>query len=477
MMKLLVRLACGPVARFNWAKSAFFLYRVLNQLRQNAPLKQSDRFLDDYRADNPAPFLILGLLLVLLLVGGLGSWSIIAKLNSAVIVPGTVTVETKRRTVQHLDGGIVKNLLVRDGDFVKRGQLLLRLDDTVDKANVAIIDGQLDDLKVQRARLVAEYGGLEEFRLPNEIAARVENRRIKAVIAGQAQLFKAGLKARAAQAAILKQRIARFQEEISGLEIRHRSKERQEALLNTELAGLRKLHKKGYAPVTRILALEREAERLIGEMATDQTEMSRARNSIEEVELERIHAERDFRQSVAESLRKAETETAVLQERRIAAVARLERVEVKAPENGTVLGLSVHTIGGVIKSGEPILDIVPEGDSLVVEVQLPTTVIDKVSVGQFALVRLSALKRDKTPEVEGKVVWVSADRISQTQSNLPPYYLVRIEMDEQNLFNLGDASLTPGMPVEVFIRSGERTVINYLLKPFNDSLMRTFSEG
>ena len=191
----------------------------------------------------------------------------------------------------------------------------------------------------------------------------------------------------------LKQRIDRFQEEISNLEIRHRSKERRASLLNAELDGLRKLHKNGYAPITRILALEREAERLIGEMATDRTEISRARNSIEEVELQRIQAERDVRQSIAESLRKAETEIAVLRERRIAAVARLERVEVTAPENGTVLGLSVHTIGGVVSSGEPILDIVPEGDSLVVEVQLPTTDIDRVSVGQFALVRLSALER------------------------------------------------------------------------------------
>ena len=206
MMKSLIRLAYGPVAPLNWAKSAFFLYRVLHQLRQNGPLKQSDRFLDDYRADDPTPFLMLGLLVVLLLVGGLGSWSIIAKLSAAVIVPGTVTVETSRRTVQHLDGGIVKDLLVRDGDLVVRGQVLLRLDDTVDKANLAIIDSQLDDLKVQRARLVAEYEGLEEFRLPNEVAARVENSRIKAVIAGQAKLFKAGLDLRASQAGILKRK-------------------------------------------------------------------------------------------------------------------------------------------------------------------------------------------------------------------------------------------------------------------------------
>lgn len=446
MSKALVRLEAGPVA----------------------PVR---------RADNPKPYLMLGLFVVLLLAGGLGSWSVMARLSGAVITPGTVTVESNRRTVQHLDGGIVKDLLVRDGDVVKRGQVLLRLDDTVDRANLAIVDGQLDELKVRRARLEAEYRGRKKIRLPDDIRARREDPEVEAVIAGQVALFKAGLDARASQVRILKQRIDRFREEISGLETRHKSKKRQIALLNKELKGLRKLHKQGYAPVTRILALERESERLVGEMATDQTGIARARNGIGEVDLQLIQGEREFRQQIAADLRKAEAEIAVLKERRVAAAARLGRVEITAPEDGTVLGLKTHTVGGVVRAGEPILDIVPKGDSLVVEVQVPARDVDKIAVGQSSLVRLSALNLKSTPEVQGRVAWVSADRITETRGNLPPHYLARIRMDEQTLTGLGSANLTPGMPAEVFIQTGERTALSYLLKPLSDSLARAFNES
>lgn len=429
------------------------------------------------RVDNPTPYLLLGLFVVLLLLGGLGSWLVMAKLSGAVITPGTVTVESNRRTVQHLDGGVVQALLVRDGDVVKRGQVLLRLNDTEDRANLSIVDSQLDELRVRRARLIAEYRGSEKIILPDDISSRKDSQHVRTVITGHREQFRAGLDARTARVAVVRQRIAQFREEISGLKLRHASKKRQIALLSEELRGLKKLYKKGYASVTRILALKRASERLVGEMATDQTGIARARNGIGELDLQVLQADREFRQQVSAELRKVDSEITPIKQRRVTAAARLDRVDIVAPEDGIVLGLKAHTVGGVVRAGEPILDIVPSGDSLVVEVRVPAKDIDKIALGQTSLVRLSALSLKTTPEIQGKVAWVSADRISETLANQQPYYLARIRLYQKTMTDFGNTRLKPGMPAEVFIQTEERTALNYLLKPLSDSLARAFSES
>ncbi|WP_282607075.1 HlyD family type I secretion periplasmic adaptor subunit [Pelagibius sp. Alg239-R121] len=430
----------------------------------------------DAPRDGLGVYVWVGLILLIGLVGGLVGWSVTAKLDGAVVVPGTFTVESSRKTVQHLEGGIISELLVGEGDLVRQGQVLLRLDSTIDRANLGVVEGQLDELLARRARLRAESRGIEAIAFPSLLLERRGDPAVEAILAGQEELFFVRRASRAGQAELVQQRIARFREEIAGVQAQRVSSKREIAFVDEELVGLRKLYKKGYATLSRVLSLEREAERIRGEVAGHNASIARARNGIEELKLELAQADRDLREEATAELRLTEPQIASLQERQVAAAQRLKRVEVTAPQDGVVVGLEVNTIGGVIRPGDAILDLVPADEDLVIEARIPTDDVDRIAQGQASRVRLTAFDQSTTPEVTGEVIAVSADSFTDEVSGTR-YYNARIRLTDEENWSENGIELVPGMPAEIFIQTGSRTALSYFVKPLTDRLSRTFTDG
>ncbi len=424
---------------------------------------------------NPLPYILAGLLVVAVMFGGLGTWAALAPLKSAVIAPGVVTVFSKRKTLQHLEGGIVSEILVRDGDFVERGQLLLRLEDTRARANLAILEGQLGVFRSREARLVAERDRAEAVVFPPVLAERAGDPKIAGSLRGEAELFAARKAALDGEVEILTQRVQQLRKQISGLEAQRRAKGKQLELIVEEVQGLQVLYDKGYAPKTRILALQRTAEQLAGERGEHIAEIARARTSIGEAELQKIQVAKTFREEVVSELREVQAKVFDLEERAVAAADELKRVELRAPQAGTVVGLDVHTVGGVLSPGQPILDLVPREDELVIEGRVAPQDIDKITPGQSSVVRLSAFDLRTTPELTGAVFTASADSLPDPATG-ESYYLVGVRITKEELDKLGDLVLLPGMPAEVFIATGERTAMSYLIKPLTDGLERALRD-
>ncbi len=427
-------------------------------------------------AGTAKPYILFGLAVVLVLFGGLGTWAAVAKLSGAVIAPAVVAGSLKRQTVQHLEGGIVSELLVRDNEAVEAGQLLIRLDDTRAKATLRIIDGRLDLLHAQAARLAAERDGLDSMEVSASLTERAAEPATADILNGQIELFKARQQALDGETEILIQRVAQLGDQTQGVEAQQTAKERQIALLGEELEGLERLYRQGYAPRTRVLELQRAAERLNGEVGEHIAEIARVGTQIGETRLQVIQLQRNFVEQAVEQLRDVQAQIFDLEQRRAAAADELIRLDIRAPKAGSVVGLGVHTVGGVVTPGQPLMDIVPDEDELVVEAQVAPQDIDKIAAGLDAVVRLSAFNTRTTPELNGSVYAASADRLID-QVNGMPYYQVSVRIPESELDRLDDGLiLIPGMPAEVFIQTGERTALSYLLKPLTDSLAHVFRE-
>jgi HlyD family type I secretion membrane fusion protein len=426
-------------------------------------------------SSNPRPYILFGFVVVLSVFGGLGAWAALAPLSGAVIAPGVVVVDSNQKTVQHLEGGIVSEILVRDGDWVAQGALLVRLDDTRAAANLAILDGQLHVLRAREARLLAERDLKEALAFPADLLQLKDRADVLEILNGEQDQLEARRATLAGEMAILGERAGQFREEIGGIEIQVEAKTRQMSLIGQELGGLRQLYEKGYAPLTRILALEREAERLRGERGEHKAEIARTKGSIGEAELQIVQLGKTFREEVVAELRDTQTQIFDLSQRRVAAADDVRRVEVRAPIGGIVMGLGVHTLGGVVSPGEPILYIVPSNDTLVIEAQVATSDIDKVAPGLTSVIRLSAFNLRSTPELLGEVATVSPDRFVDEATG-HQYYKARVTIDESELAKLDGLALLPGMPAEVFINTGERKALSYFVKPFTDSLARTFRD-
>lgn len=424
---------------------------------------------------NARPYILLGLAIVLLMFGGMGAWAAIAQLSGAVIGTGTVAVSSKRQTVQHLEGGIVAELLVRDHDSVDAGQLLIRLDDTRARATLAIIDGRLDLLHAQGARLRAERDGLDEVVVPDTLSDRMAEPGVSEIVEGEIELFKAQRLALDGEIEILTQRITQLGDQTRGVEAQQTAKERQVELIIEEHAGLEQLFRQGYAPRTRVLELQRAAERLRGEVGEHTAEIAAIGTQTGETRLQIIQLGRAFAEQAVQQLSEVQAQVFDLEQRRVAALDELKRLDIRAPADGAVVGLNVHTLGGVISPGQPLMDVVPEEAELVVEARIAPQDIDKLAFGLDAVVRLSAFNMRTTPELNGTVHSVSADRLVDPNSGLP-YYLVSVRIPEAELARLDGLTLVPGMPAEVFINTGERTALSYLVKPLTDSLARAFRE-
>ena len=424
---------------------------------------------------DPRPYVILGLVVVLAMFGGLGTWAAVAPLAGAVIAPGEVSVSSHRKTVQHLEGGIVAEIGIRDGDTVERGQLLIRLDATRARAKLAIVVGQLRLMRARESRLVAERDGAEAIAFHPELLSQESDPVMAEILDGQRQLFAARRAALLGEIEILEQRTGQFREEIGGLEGLKRARERELAIIQDELAGLRALHQQGFAPLQRIRELERMAEQLEGERGEHTADIARAQNGIAEARLQILQLEKDTRESVVAELHEVQATVFDLAERRVAALDELQRLEIRAPLRGTIVGLSVHTVGGVVAPGEPVLQIVPEDDELVIRARVQPQDIDKVSIGHSARVRLTAFDLRSTPQLTGQVEVVSADRMTDPATG-STYFEVLTRIPESELDTLDGLRLVPGMPAETFIETGERTPLSYLLKPLSDGFARAFRD-
>ena len=426
--------------------------------------------------ENARPYIFAGLFTVVVLIGGLIAWSTTARIDGAVIAPGTVVVESNRKAVQHLEGGVIGEILVREGDQVEAGQVLIRLDKTIEQSNLAVIVDQMNELKARQARLRAEIDGSDEIAFDADLAALAETPKVRAVMNGQKELFEARRSTREGQRGILEQRIANFRDQIKGLKEQHAARSRQIDLVRDELKGVESLNKKGLAPITRVLELKRQLTQIEAQRAEHTTDIARSTNSIGEVKLQMIQVDRDLRETANTELRDIQARIQGLVERRVGAEARLARVEITAPQAGTVLALKAHTVGGVVQAGETIMEIVPGDDRLVLQAQVLPQDVNKVQAGQKSRIRLTAFDQQVTPEVFGTLLNVSADKL-EDRRGAASYYVARIAIDDAELAKLQDVALVPGMPAEIFIQTGERVAISYILKPLLGNFERAFKDG
>jgi len=419
--------------------------------------------------------LVVGLSVVLLLAGGLGGWASTAQISGALIAPGSIVVESNVKKVQHPTGGVVGEVRAHDGDLVKAGDVVVRLDDTVTKASLAIVTKNLDGLWARAARLEAEQRGLDKITFPPMLTDRAHDPDVKAVMASETKLFEVRVNGRVGQRAQLRERITQLNEEISGLTAQEKAKDREIELVEQELTGVRDLYDKHLVQLTRLTTLERDAARLSGERAQYIASRAQAKGKITETELQIIQVDKDMVSDVSKDLRETNDKIGEFVERKVTAEDQLRRVDIRAPQDGMVLQSSVHTVGGVITAGDVVMLIVPQADDLQVEAKVNPQDIDKLQVGQKTLLRLSAFNQRTTPELNGVVTRVSPD-VTTDQRTGQSYYTIRVSMPPQEVARLGDVKMIPGMPVEAFVQTGERTLLSYLIKPLRDQLMRAFRE-
>lgn len=429
----------------------------------------------------PAPsaygtHLRLGLVAVIALVFGLGVWSALASIQGAVIAPATVIVKSKWKKVQHMEGGIVAEIAVRDGDRVAAGDLLIRLDDIETQANLTILRGRLDELYAREARLIAERDGTSVLATPPGLSERAHLAGVNQILSAQQRLLQARQATMRGRRGQLDQRIAQLREGLVGLEAQKSSLQRQIGLIARELESLAGLRKKRLVPEKRVLALEREQARLDGELGRVISEIAQSGVRIGETRLQLLEADENYQSEVLSELREVQTEIAELREKAVAATARLRRTRLLAPKGGIVHLLAVHTIGRVLGAGDTALVIVPEQDRLVLEARLDPLDVDQVSAGQAVVIRFPAFDQRTTPELDGVVRLVSADATPESPRQ-GPYFTAEVELERAQLARLGELKLVPGMPAEVFIQTGARTVLSYLIKPLSDQISHAFRES
>jgi len=419
--------------------------------------------------------LIAGIVVCVALIGGFGGWAASAKLAGAVIAPATVVVESEFKKIQHATGGIVGELLVRNGAEVKAGDVLIRLDETVTRANLAVVAKTLDELAGRRARLEAERDGSEAIAFPEDLLARGDDAEVRRIVSGERRLFGARRTALAGQKAQLRERVAQLRTETDGLRAQLDSTSRQIALIADELKGVEDLFEKNLVPITRLKTLQRDATQLQGGRGEIVAAIAQANGKIAETELQSIQLDQDLNTEVLEELREIEGQAGELIERKVAAEDELRRVAIRSPQDGVVHELAVHTVGGVIGAGETLMFIVPENDALAIEARVAPQDIDQVVLGQGVVVRLSAFNQRTTPELLGTTTRISAGITEDPEKGLA-YYTARIELSQKELRRLHGLKLVPGMPAEVHIRTGERTPLGYLVRPLTDQFAKAFRE-
>jgi HlyD family secretion protein len=416
-----------------------------------------------------------GIATIAIFIVGFGSWSAFAPLESAAIASGLVESESKRKTIQHFEGGIVGAILVNDGDLVAEGQPLIRLDDVQARSLLATLKGQLWDAQAREARLLAERDARTTIEYPAVLLQQASDPAVQLAIAGQNKIFETRSSVVGSKTALIGQRIAQIREEIVGIRAQEVASRKRINLLGQEIVGIRELVNKGFVPKPRLLALERELVESEGRLGELVAQTARARQTIAESEINILSLQNDVQNEIAQALRDTQNQIHDLTEKIQAASHVLTRTEIKAPEAGIVTDLRIHTPGGVVGAGQPLLDLVPPNDRLIVTAQVRPEDIELVRPGLVAHVRLIPFHQRRTPPVDGKVIYVSADRLVDPKAGVS-YYAAKVEVDEAMLKRLDHVEMVPGMPAEVMIKTGESTVAFYALAPIIDSFNRAFRE-
>ncbi|MFN7180366.1 HlyD family type I secretion periplasmic adaptor subunit [Hyphomonas sp.] len=412
--------------------------------------------------------------IVALVFGGLIAWSVFAPFEGAVLTSGQISVESNQQAVQHLEGGIVREIYVRESDAVTEGQKLLSLDATSTDASLLALEARLYGLLGNEARLVAERDGTDTLTLRPGFESFASRPDMQAVLAAQETLLKARGANLGTQGTILRQRIDQLNTRIAGMQNEITAKDDQIALVDDEISRFETLMERGQAVVTRVLALKRDRARLQGEKDGLVSDIAATRVQIGEARSEIARLDQGNREAVLTELRDVQTQIGELTEQRTALLDRSGRLDILAPRSGRVLGIRAHTVGGVIRASEPIMYIVPENDRLVARVRISPADIDEISIGQRAVLRFSAFNQDTTPTFEGTIIKVSADAFADEATGAA-FYEAQIEIPDAALAS-SRFTLLPGMPVEASLTTESRNVLSYLVKPLTDSLSRTFRE-
>jgi len=418
---------------------------------------------------------IAGLFGLILVAGGLGAWAVLSSIQGAVIAQGVVAVESHSKKIQHQQGGTIKTIKVKEGQRVEAGELLIELDETEAKAQLAILNGLLVEQMAQAARLKAIRDDEDDVPFPVELLALKSQGNVKEALSGQRKLFSALRASQTGKRDQLTKRITQIEKQITGLEAQLEARKEQFKLITSELEDLEMLHKKGLVPTSRILALKRERANLGGQEGELVSNIAQAYSRIGETKLQIIQLKDDERSKTLSELRQVQTQIKENSERKIATSSLLARTRISAPRAGFVLQLTTHTIGGVVAPGEVIMLIVPELDDLIIEARISPQDIDQIQIGQLAKVRFSSFNARTTPEVSASVTHVAAD-LTQIDAQTPPYYAIKLKMTKEDINKLGDNKLVAGMPAETFIQTRARSPLSYLIQPLRDQIMRAFRE-
>ncbi|KQQ81292.1 HlyD family type I secretion periplasmic adaptor subunit [Aureimonas sp. Leaf324] len=419
--------------------------------------------------------LTVGIALVALLSGVVGGWAANVSLSGAVIAHGTLVVDTAIKQAQHPLGGVVETLAVREGDQVSAGQLLVRLDATQARTTLQIVVKRLDEALARKARAEAEQASRPTITVPPELADRRDTPDVREALAGEETMFELRRAAREGQQTQLRGRIDELEGTIAGLTEQVASKDDQLNLIDEELGNVVSLVQKKLVTATRATTLKRERAETLGERGQLTTTIAEAKGKIAAAKLQITQVDHDARETASREIQEARAQIAEYVERKTAAEDELRRIEIRAPQSGVVHKLMVHTVGGVIRPGETIMDIVPLEEKLSVEIQVLPKDINDVHVGQGAKLRFSGINQRTTPEISGTVTRVAADVAEDKRTGLP-YYSARIEVTPEEMAKLTGLRPVPGMPVEAFIQTGERTALSYFVQPLSDQVSRAFRE-
>jgi membrane fusion protein, epimerase transport system len=423
-----------------------------------------------------------GLALVLVVFGGFGTWASLAPLHSAALAPGVITVEHYRKTVQHLEGGIIRTLAVHDGDAVQQGQVLATLDETHARAQLEVLRGQLYSRVAQEARLTAQRDRLPVVQYPQDLLAHHTDPRAQDAMRVQDLTFLARRTAQEGERAVYRRQIEQLRAKVTGLQAQRSSKDRLVESYRSDVADFTMLLKEGFTEKQKVEELNRALAQSEGHRGQLVSEMAASELQIAEIELKILQLHKDLQREVANELSEVQADLFGLREKVQALERTVDRTVITAPVSGMVLRLTLHTIEAVIPPGGRLLDIVPHHQKLIIEAQVAPIDIDRVTVGQVAEVRFSAFKTRDLPTIEGRLISVSADRLvrdpKETSGGDSAYYLARVEVSPNGLQALraADLALVPGMPAEVLIQTGSRTLLQYVMKPLTDTFKRALIE-
>ncbi|KAA3511500.1 HlyD family type I secretion periplasmic adaptor subunit [Agrobacterium rosae] len=419
--------------------------------------------------------LVAGLVVGVVLLGGAGAWASVATLSGAVVASGHFVVDSYVKKVQHPTGGVVGEILVHEGDVVKAGDILMRLDSTQTRANLAIVTKRLDELTARQARLEAERDDLAEIVFPTSLLARAQNVDVASAIHSETRLFAFRKQSRDGKKAQLAERVVQFRHEIEGLKAQETAYADGMTVLNNEIASLNALRQQGVVSDQRLNSLKTQAATFGGEWGEKIAYQAQAAGKISETRLQILQIDQDQKAEVGSELADVQAQIGEYVERKISAEDSLKRIDITAPQSGTVHQLTVHTVGGVISPAETIMSIVPESDELTLEVQIAPKDIDQISLGHEAMLRMSAFNQRTTPQLKAHVTRIAAD-LNTNERTGTSSYVVRLTVAELELTKLKGLRLVSGMPAEAMIKTEDRTALSYLLKPLSDQITRAFRE-